>query len=56
MEDIPEAHKVALVDIEAGAPVLRYGAVIGYAAEPIARGSWVHEGRMRVPQFRPSTV
>jgi galactarate dehydratase len=49
VEDIPEAHKVALVDIPAGAPVLRYGSVIGFAATAIAKGSWVHEERMRLP-------
>ena len=49
VEDVPEAHKVALVDIEAGAPILRYGSVIGYAEGAIAKGSWVHEGRMRLP-------
>jgi galactarate dehydratase len=49
IEDVPEAHKVALVDMEAGAPILRYGSVIGYAEGAIAKGSWVHEGRMRLP-------
>jgi galactarate dehydratase len=49
VEDVPEAHKLALVDIEAGAPIIRYGSIIGYATEPIPRGSWVHEGRMRLP-------
>lgn len=49
IEEIPEAHKVALADIRADAPIVRYGAVIGFATEPIARGSWVHEGRMRLP-------
>jgi galactarate dehydratase len=49
VEDVPEAHKVALVDIRAGEPILRYGSVIGYAACDIARGSWVHEDRMRLP-------
>jgi galactarate dehydratase len=49
IEDVPEAHKVALVDIPAGAPILRYGSVIGYAKGDIARGSWVHEDRMRLP-------
>jgi len=49
IEDIPEAHKVALVDIEAGAPILRYGSVIGYAKQNIAKGSWIHEDRMRLP-------
>src|ERR1700733_6488552 len=49
IEDIPEAHKVALVDIPAGAPILRYGSVIGFAESAIPQGSWVHEGRMRLP-------
>ena len=49
VDDIPEAHKVALVDIEPGAPIVRYGSIIGYATEPIATGGWVHDGRMRLP-------
>jgi galactarate dehydratase len=49
VEDVPEAHKVALVDIEAGAPIIRYGSVIGYAEEAIPKGSWVHEERVRLP-------
>jgi galactarate dehydratase len=49
IEDIPEAHKVALVDMPVGAPILRYGSVIGFAAHAIAKGSWVHEERMRMP-------
>ena len=49
IDDVPEAHKVALVDIAAGAPILRYGSVIGYAERDIAKGSWVHEERMRLP-------
>ena len=49
VEDVPEAHKVALVDIEDGAPIVRYGSVIGYAKGAIAKGSWVHEERMRMP-------
>ena len=49
VEDVPEAHKVALVDIEDGAPILRYGSVIGYAEGAIPAGSWVHEERVRLP-------
>jgi len=49
IDDVPEAHKVSLVDIEAGAPIVRYGSVIGYAACAIPKGSWVHEERMRMP-------
>lgn len=50
VEDVPEAHKVALVDIGSGRPVLRYGVVIGYAEADIAKGTWVHEGVLRLPQ------
>jgi galactarate dehydratase len=49
IEDVPEAHKVALVDIESGAPIVRYGSAIGYAERAIAKGSWVHEERIRIP-------
>ncbi len=49
VEDVPEAHKVALVDIARGEPILRYGVTIGYAEVPIPKGSWVHEGIMRPP-------
>lgn len=49
-EDIPEAHKVALAEIGVGQPILRYGSVIGYAAERIPRGCWVHDGRIRLPE------
>src|ERR1700735_3143905 len=49
LDDVPEAHKIALEDIAAGAPILRYGSIIGYAEGDIARGSWVHEERMRMP-------
>ncbi len=37
IEDIPEAHKVALTDIEAKAAILRYGSVIGFAEHPIRK-------------------
>lgn len=42
IEDIPCSHKVALVDIPKGTEVIKYGEIIGRAAENIARGSWVH--------------
>ncbi len=38
LEDVPEAHKVSLIDIEVGAPIVRYGSVIGYAEQTIPRG------------------
>jgi galactarate dehydratase len=48
-EAIPEAHKVALGPLQPGDAIVRYGVVIGYAEVPIAKGSWVHEGVMRLP-------
>ena len=46
---VPQGHKTALVDIEEGAPIVRYGEVIGYAASPILAGEWVDEARIRMP-------
>ena len=52
LERVPQAHKVALVDLPEGAPVLRYGIAIGYALRPIQAGSWVHERLLRMPEAR----
>ena len=53
LDAIPEAHKVALYAIAKGAPIVRYGVVIGFAEVPIAKGSWVHEGVMSLPAPPP---
>lgn len=49
---VPQGHKVALVDLPADAPVLRYGMAIGYALSAIAAGSWVHERLLKMPDAR----
>ena len=41
-ERIPPGHKVALVAIAAGEPILKYGSPIGLATAPIAAGAHVH--------------
>jgi galactarate dehydratase len=51
-ETVPQGHKVALVDLAAGAPVRRYNVVIGQALRDIAAGSWVHEGLLHMPEAR----
>jgi galactarate dehydratase len=51
-EKVPQAHKVALADLPAGAPVRRYGVVIGTAREAIAAGRWVHERLLELPAAR----
>ncbi len=49
LERVPEAHKVALVDIPRGDAVIRYGVTIGYAERILKQGSWVHEGLLKLP-------
>ena len=50
IEQIPQGHKVALEDIAAGEPIRRYGEVIGHAAKPVAKGSWVKESLVLMPE------
>lgn len=50
MEDIPMGHKVALIDIPKGTPVIRYGQVIGYTNEDVVKGSWLNEINIEMPQ------
>ena len=42
LEDIPQAHKVALRDIQSGEDVIKYGSPIGHATELIKKGMHVH--------------
>jgi galactarate dehydratase len=49
---VPQGHKVALVDIAADAPVLRYGIPIGHALKDVAAGCWVHERLLQMPAAR----
>ncbi len=46
-EAIEAGHKIASRAIRAGEPIRKYDTVIGYAAEDIAAGSWVHSHNMR---------
>jgi galactarate dehydratase len=51
-DKVPQAHKVALVDLPEGAAVQRYGVTIGHALRDIPAGSWVHERLLRMPPER----
>ena len=51
-DKVAQGHKVALVDIGANAPVLRYGVAIGYALRDIPAGAWVHERLLQLPGAR----
>lgn len=47
LEDIPQGHKFALIDIPAKKPIIKYGFAIGTAQEPIAAGAWVHTHNLK---------
>jgi altronate dehydratase small subunit len=44
---IPFGHKIALASMPAGAPVVKYGEVIGYATAAIQPGQHVHIHNVR---------
>lgn len=48
-DEIPQAHKIALIDLAKGQPVLRYGVVLGYAKESIQAGDWINENSLELP-------
>lgn len=51
-DDIPFAHKVATVRIATGAPIRKFGQVIGFATEEIAPGQWVHTQNVTPGEFQ----
>lgn len=44
---VPLGHKLAIVDIPAGAEVIEYGLPIGTASSDISRGDYVHTHNVR---------
>ena len=52
LERVPQAHKVLLADLPAGAEVRRYGVVIGRTLDALPAGCWVHERRLVMPAAR----
>ena len=52
---VPQGHKVALVDIPEGEPIVRYDVVIGYAVRDSGQGSWIEESQVRMAPARELT-
>ena len=50
LQDIPQAHKIALVDIPKGGDIVRYGVTLGYAKDRIPQGSWINEHMLELPE------
>ena len=41
-QDIPFGHKIALININQGELIKKYGQIIGIATQDIKRGDWIH--------------
>lgn len=41
-EAVPFGHKLAVCAIPKGAPIRKYGQIVGFASQEIAPGAWVH--------------
>lgn len=54
LESIDLCHKIALVDLSPGDPILKYGECIGEAVAPIRRGAWVHTHNLRSRRAQPN--
>ena len=59
---VPAGHKFALLTLNAGDDIIKYGAPIGHATQRIAPGEWVHTHNVRTNlsglleyQYRPQT-
>src|SRR5580698_11042604 len=48
---VPKGHKIATALIETGAPILKFGQIIGFASKPIEAGEWVHEHNVVMHEF-----
>ncbi|WP_186101084.1 UxaA family hydrolase [Burkholderia gladioli] len=49
--EIPPAHKIACRDVAQGAPVRRYGQIIGFATQAIRAGEHVHVHNLSIGEF-----
>ncbi len=48
---VPKGHKMAVLPVAEGAPILKFGQVIGFATRNIAPGDWVHEHNVGMRDF-----
>ena len=46
LEDVEFAHKVCIVPLKKGDPVLKYGEEIGYMLTDALPGTWIHSHNM----------
>ena len=51
LDDIPIGHKVALVDLEPGDTVIKYGVDIGKVVAPIKKGEHLHVHNVKTKRW-----
>ena len=49
-EEIPQFHKIALIDFQEAQPVYKYGQLIGETVKNIPKGSHVHDHNIASPK------
>ena len=52
LQDVPAGHKIAVMPIAQGEPVLKYATLIGYAGDDIAPGTWMHRHNVLVDDIQ----
>jgi len=48
---VPRGHKMALVDVPKGQPIVKFGQIIGFASKDIVAGEWIHEHNVEMHAF-----
>jgi altronate hydrolase len=48
---VPRGHKMAVLSIPAGSPVIKFGQIIGVAKTSVPAGEWLHEHNVAMAEF-----
>ena len=51
-EPVLQGHKIAVVEIATGKPIVKYGQIIGFANQKISPGQWVHSHNVDAGDFQ----
>ncbi|WP_150286540.1 UxaA family hydrolase [Rhabdaerophilum calidifontis] len=51
VDRVPRGHKIAAAAIPAGAAVMKFGQIIGFAKEAVPPGAWLHEHNVEMRDF-----
>jgi altronate hydrolase len=51
IDRIPRGHKMSLVGLAEGEPVIKFGQIVGFATKAVPPGSWLHEHNVGMRDF-----